>query len=224
MRSMLLQITHLTSYQYTPQVMSAQHVAHLLPRHTPAQTVQRSDLFIAPQPTQRHDQLDAFGNHETTFCLRAPHVQLQVDARSVVRTHPPEWDAQRVRTTPAWDAVQAQCHARSAGPIPEAATWCDPSELVQPHPDFIDFARPCFPPHRPLLEAAIELMHRTHQELEYVAHSTDVSTPALQALRQRRGVCQDFALIMLSCLRALGLPARYVSGYVLTDPHPGSHA
>jgi transglutaminase-like putative cysteine protease len=92
---------------------------------------------------------------------------------------------------------------------------------VPRHDNFLAYARPSFTSGRPLLEAAHDLMERIHSDFVYEPEATDVSTPALEALEMRRGVCQDFAHVMLACLRSLGLPARYVSGYLLTEPAPG---
>ncbi len=123
--------------------------------------------------------------------------------------------------SPAWESVRAAMRYRAGQPWLPAAEFCFPSAFVPLHPAFQAYAQLEFTPGRPLLEAAIGLMARIHHEFTYATASTDLTTPALEAFSRRQGVCQDFAHIMIACLRSLGLPARYVSGYLLTQPPPG---
>jgi transglutaminase-like putative cysteine protease len=120
-----------------------------------------------------------------------------------------------------WEQVRERLRYHRGAAWDPAAEFVFASPHVPRHEDFLAYARPSFTPGRPLLEAARELMERIHADFIYEPEATDVSTPALEALEMRRGVCQDFAHVMLACLRSLGLPARYISGYLLTEPPPG---
>ncbi|WP_137895037.1 transglutaminase family protein [Ramlibacter sp. 2FC] len=214
---MQLRITHETRYAYAPAVETAQHVACLQPCDTACQTVLSHSLAVLPAPAQRSQARDVYGNHRAFFSLQAPHETLSVTAVSEVRTRPRAPVASRL----AWEAVREHLRYRVGSPYDPACEFVFPSPHVPRHPAFADYARPSFAAGRPLREAAQELMARIHLDFSYVAESTEVHTPALEALAQRRGVCQDFAHIMIAGLRAMGLAARYVSGYLLTQPPPG---
>ena len=214
---MLLHIRHETHYQYNPAVENAQHAVHLRPSTGSAQTVLQHGLIISPQPEQQRDGLDVYGNSKLFFSLQTPHDELKVIADSVVQTHArPKYSAQL-----AWERVRDAFRYRAGAEHNCAWEFVFASSHVPRHEEFTDFAKPSFPPGRPLLEAADDLMARIHSAMIYDGDSTDVETPALVALQQRKGVCQDFAHIMVACFRAMGLPARYVSGYMLTQPAPG---
>ena len=222
---MLLQITHTTTYHYTPQVNSAQHMAHLLPRTTPSQTVHRSELTVDPAPATRRDAMDVYGNARTFFSIPGAHAQLQLQAQSWVQTQPTALNEHALANwraaSPAWEKVREHFRYHAGAQWDAATEFSFASPHVQAHAEFANYARASFTPQRPLLDAAVDLMQRIHRDFEYASQSTDVHTPALQALSQRKGVCQDFAHIWLSCMRTLGLAARYVSGYVLTEPPAG---
>jgi transglutaminase-like putative cysteine protease len=215
---MLLQIAHETSYRYTPLVRTARHLAHLCPRVTATQQLLSHRLEIAPEPAQRSEAFDAWGNALAFFSLRVAHDALRVTAQSIVQTAP----VPAVASTIAWEAVRERLRYRRDGRYEPAAEFAFASPQVPRDPQFAAYAAPSFPPGRPLLEAAQDLMRRIHADFEYHTAATDVGTPALHALRLRQGVCQDFAHVMLGCLRSLGLAARYVSGYLLTQPPPGA--
>lgn len=214
---MLLRVIHETVYEYAPPVRTAQHVAHLRPLHAANQQVLEHRVAIVPDPAERHDSLDAFGNSRLFFGVPAAHPQLRVIANSVVSTRP----VAQPRSSVPWEAVRERFRYRRGGSYDAAAEFLFASPYVPRHDDLAAYARPSFTPGRPLLEAARDLSSRIHREFEYVSEATDASTPALEALALRKGVCQDFAHVLLGCLRSLGLPARYVSGYLLTEPPPG---
>jgi transglutaminase-like putative cysteine protease len=197
-------------------------MVHLTPVNTAAQQVLAHALHITPEPASRSQTTDVFGNRRTFFSLQTPHDTLVVEADSVVETRAP-------RSLPAsppwrlmtWELVREHFRYRAHAPFDSASEFLFASPYVPRDDAFASFARPAFKPGLPLLSAARALMERIHTELTYETASTEVNTPALQALEQGKGVCQDFAHIMLGCLRSLGLPARYVSGYLLTQPPPG---
>jgi transglutaminase-like putative cysteine protease len=212
-----LRITHETRYDYSPAVETAQHMVHLRPLDTPYQQRISHTLDVFPTPAQRSQTPDVYGNLRTFFSLQIPHTTLRVVADSVVATRPPE----PAVSTIAWEAVRERFRFHAGAAWDAAAEFIFASHHVPRHEDFTAYARPSFPPGRPLIAAARDLMTRIYTDFTYASQSTEVNTPALDALAQRRGVCQDFAHIMIGCLRAMGLPARYVSGYLLTQPPPG---
>jgi transglutaminase-like putative cysteine protease len=214
---MLLRITHETRYDYVPPVKTAQHMAHLRPADTAWQRLLRHHLAITPTPTRQGEASDVWGNGRVFFSLQQAHAQLCVRAESVVETTPRPPPA---RDMP-WDDVRERMRYHRHAAFDPASQFAFASTYVPRHADFIAYAAPTFTPGRPLLEAARELCARIHADFQYHAEATDVSTPALEALKLRQGVCQDFAHVMLGCLRSLSLPARYVSGYLLTEPPPG---
>lgn len=215
---MRLSITHQTTYRYGTPVESSHHMAHLTPPNGPTQQVLTHTLEIDPCPDSgAHTRIDAFGNTVSQWFLAQRHSQLTVRAHSSVRTQ---------ALAPAQTDVSCEQAHRSSRHLvwPQASLWplyAHPSTHAPRHPELGHFARPDFHPDRPLLEATIAFMHRIHSQLTYDNTSTHVDTPAAQALQAGRGVCQDFAHIMLAGLRHMGHAACYVSGYVLTHPAPG---
>ena len=214
---MRLRITHDTRYRYEPPVLTAVHMTHLTPPPTRCQDRLDARLQVHPQPASITESLDIYRNVRTFFEIASPHDELLVRASSLVETHAPD----PVGSTLAWDAVRDSFVYHVGAEWHPAAEFIYPSTYVHPSDPFADYARPSFPPGRPLIDAARELMQRVHQDFTYASRSTEINTPAAEALAQRRGVCQDFSHVMLACLRSLGLPARYVSGYLLTQPPPG---
>lgn len=217
-----LRILHRTTYRYQGSVDMAQHMAHLSPVDTATQDVLSHSLHIEPEPATCSQTHDAFGNLRSFFSQQAPHETLEVLADSLVRTRVPAplpddpvWRAQT------WERVREHFRYRAGAPWDAASEYLFASTHVPCDDAFVAFARPAFPAGRPMLAAARALMVLIHTKLLYESDSTEVNTPALEALEQGKGVCQDFAHIMIGCLRSLGLPARYVSGYLLTQPPPG---
>jgi transglutaminase-like putative cysteine protease len=218
---MLLHITHTTTYHYVPQVNTAQHMAHLLPREGVSQSVQQSELHINPTPAATSTHEDVFGNNRTFFSLPVAHDKLSITAKSVVETHFMPYPPELALDTPAWEKVREHFVYHSGAAWDAATEFVFASPYVQPHPDFAEYARASFTANRPVLIAACDLMSRIHQEFTYETASTDINTPALEALKRRKGVCQDFAHILIGCLRTQGLAARYVSGYLVTEVPEG---
>lgn len=214
---MQLHITHETCYDYAPAVDIAQHMAYLKPRNTTNQQLLSHELRVTPEPNAQSAILDVYGNTRAFFSLQVAHNQLQVIARSVVATQAPHvWE-----NAMPWKQVRERFRYCAKNPFDTAAEFVFASPYVPRHTDFAAYARPSFASQESLLLAARDLMQRIYRDFTYESQSTEVNTPALQALAQRKGVCQDFAHIMIACLRAHGLPARYVSGYLLTQPAPG---
>jgi transglutaminase-like putative cysteine protease len=214
---MLLQITHQTRYDYQPVVEVAQHMAYLQPLQHAGQELLAHQLTVSPEPTQQIVATDVYNNARCFFALQTPHAVLDVQAMSIVRTHMGVLPV----STLAWETLRDQLLYQAGQPYDPASEFVFASPFVPRHADFADYAQPSLRPGISALQVAIDLMERIHRDFIYETNSTQINTPALEALAQRKGVCQDFAHIMLSCLRAAGLPARYVSGYLLTVPPPG---
>ncbi|MDI9232513.1 transglutaminase family protein [Limnohabitans lacus] len=213
---MHLAITHETRYSYSPAVQTAQHVAHLQPANTPCQTVLQHQLDVEPAATVQHN-IDAFCNHRAYWALNNPHDGLRVRAYSELQTS----TIAPATSSQSWESVREHFRYRGGHPADVNNGFVFGSHHAPVHEAFLAYAQSSFSPGRPLMQAAIELTARMHRDFTYASQSTDINTPAIEALESRRGVCQDFAHILLACLRSLGLPARYVSGYLLTQPPPG---
>lgn len=216
------QIFHDTQYRYAAPVSLAQQQAHLWPRECAWQRCLFQELDIQPEPSRRQDGLDVFGNPLTRLAFERPHAALQVNARLLVEVfaHAPRSLAE----SPPWEQVVAQLtyHGQALSEAElEAAAYRVESPFVRLKQAFADYAEDCFAPARPFLEAVSALMGKIFREFTYDGEATLVATPLLEVLERRRGVCQDFAHLMLACLRARGFAARYVSGYLLTQPPPG---
>ncbi|MCB8746556.1 transglutaminase family protein [Rhodoferax sp. U2-2l] len=215
---MRLAISHETVYEYQPAVETAQHMAYLTPLNTPDQQLLSHRLEITPQPTQTSATRDVFGNTRHFFALQVPHRRLRVVATSEVLTQPSNLPHNLI----AWEAVRERFRYHAGATFDAANEFVFASSMAPHHSDFASYARPSFPPGQGLLLCALDLMHRIYRDFTYESLSTEVNTPALQALAQRKGVCQDFAHIFVACLRSMGLAARYVSGYLLTAAAPGT--
>jgi transglutaminase-like putative cysteine protease len=218
-----LAVEHTTEYRYGNAVELAQHVAWLRPREEPWQQLLEFDLLIEPPPDHAREDIDHHGNPRLLFSLARPHDALQVCARSRVRLHP-RAAALQPRASQGWERVARRLRYRAGWTWEPAAEFTAWSPYVPRLSALREYAAPSFTPGRPLAEAAIELMQRIHDEFEYRSASTQIDTPLAQVLALRRGVCQDFAHVLVGALRAMGLAARYVSGYLLTRPPPGRPA
>jgi transglutaminase-like putative cysteine protease len=220
---MRLRIRHATTYRYGDPVATSHHEAHLTPRSGPHSTVLDTQISIAPTPIFRRDRYDYFGNAMLTFSLHEPHQMLEVVAVSVVDNHRALLDDQALAASPAWELVRDQLQAaRGRGKEELGAlemTFATPQTAASDQ--VRDYARPSFPPGQPVLVGARDLTRRIHADFRYDTKATVVSTPIDEVMERRLGVCQDFAHVQIACLRSLGLPASYVSGYLVTRPPPG---
>lgn len=215
---MRLRITHETVYDYRPVVETAQHVAYLTPLQKPAQQLLSHWLEVTPIPSRLSLTTDVYGNTRSFFSLQVPHRQLQVIGHSEVVTR----SSSLPMSAMTWESVRERLRYQAGEPFDGASEFVFASPMVPRQSEFALYARPSFPQGRSLQFAALDLMHRMFTDFTYESQSTEINTPALQALEQRKGVCQDFAHIYIACLRSLGLAARYVSGYLLTQPAPGT--
>ncbi len=218
--SILLEVAHETRYDYTAPVSLAHHLAHLQPLQDEHQRLLAFDLVITPPAAHVRDSVDAMGNAARYFSLAQPHQRLSVVALSRLRVAPRFADLQ-AEASPAWDKLAARLRYVAQAPFEPAAEFALPSPYVPRLAALRAYGDASFRPGRPVAVAAIELMRRIHADFRYESHSTDIDTPLATVWRDKRGVCQDFAHLMAGVLRLRGLPARYVSGYLLTRAPEG---
>ena len=213
-------VEHLTRYAYTAPVSQSWQLLHLVPRSLPWQSLLSHALHIDPLPDERHDAADAFGNTATHFALHGAHRQLQVRMECVVEVGPRPSDFSAGANV-SWEAVRDAVHHEPQLDDLVPARMRESTLLVPWSEAARVYAAPAFVLGRSWLECVTDLMQRIHRDFEFEPGATTVSTSVDEVLYQRSGVCQDFAHLMLACLRGHGLPARYVSGYLLTDPPEG---
>ena len=216
---MKYRIVHNTTYRYSEPASLSQNELILRPRETAAQKVGSSRLEIRPKPEIVNDRNDYFGNPVQGFMIQHPHTELSMIATSLVDTFSPTVPA--AESTPAWESVARQLTVHELPEEMEAYQFVFASPLTTTGAAVKDFVQPFFPPRRPILEGAVDLMGKIFSDFTYDKNATTVETGVDQVLRNRKGVCQDFAHLMISGLRSLGLAARYVSGYLETLPPPG---
>jgi transglutaminase-like putative cysteine protease len=216
------QIFHDTHYHYDSPVSLAQQLAHLWPRSCTWQRCTAQQLQISPEPNSRRDELDVFGNPLTRLAFERPHDELLVNASLTIEVLPrpvPDFSL-----SPAWEDTRSALTYSSQPLSPDLLEACRfrfESPYVHLKRNFVEFSESCFPPGRPLLLGVQALMEKIFSEFTFDAEATQVATPLVEVLERRRGVCQDFAHLMLACVRSRGLAARYISGYLLTQPPPG---
>jgi transglutaminase-like putative cysteine protease len=212
-------LRHRTTYAYGNAVSFARCVLRLIPNSSPGQTVLKTGLKVTPRPSAEDERIGPFGEVMVTVVIDKPHDTLIIEANSRVDVHaPPAPDA--AASLP-WEAVRAEAFASTGLEANGPAVFLYPTRRTPKVESITDYARESFPPGRPIIEAADELMRRIHAEFKYDPGATEVSTPVLEAFNARHGVCQDFAHVMICGLRGLGLPASYISGYLRTIPAPG---
>lgn len=215
-----LEVVHETAYRYSQPVALSHHVAHLEPLSDEGQHLEAFDLAIQPPPVARRPGIDAFGNACLHFALSRPHTELVVRSRSLVRLAP-RFDGLEPEAGPAWEVVRDRLRYVARAPFDPAVAFVQPSPFVPRLEELARVARASFVRGRPVASAALDLMHRVFAEFDYRSQSTDVDTPVARVLESRTGVCQDFAHVAIGACRMMGVPARYVSGYLLTGPLPG---
>jgi transglutaminase-like putative cysteine protease len=210
-------VTHRTTFEYSGPVEQSYNEAHLRPRSTDHQRCDRHTLEIEPEPTSRSEYVDAFGNAVTIFVVAGGFDRLSVTATSTVAVR-------AVAPSPPslpWESAQWLLDIDRQDGSRQARPFRAPSRLVPASPRLAEYAEPSFAVGRPLVDAAVDLAGRIHRDFVYEPGFTSVTTPVLEVLEYRRGVCQDFAHLAVGCVRSMGLAARYVSGYIETLPPAG---
>ena len=217
---MKYKITHTTTYEYADVVPVCQNLTHLIPRSGERQHCSYQRFMVKPSPTTFNRRVDYFGNPEQEFSIHEGHRVLRITAISkvqVLAVNLPSLDA-----SPGWETIRNDVAAYRTSEDLAAYQFCFSSPQVAKISEMADYARGSFLPGRPALEAAMELNRRIYEDFTYDQGATDVSTPVREVFSNRRGVCQDLAHVAIGCLRSIGLPARYVSGYLRTIPPEGA--
>ena len=216
---MIYRVRHRTTYHYEDPVSVSHHIVRLTPRNLPQQTCRESHVSVLPAPPDSSEHYDYFGNTLTSFMLNEPHDSLIVEANSdleVKAVDPPDFSQ-----SSAWEMVRESLAGDHSDESLNAYQFVFDTRRVASSPVLAAYARESFPAGRPLLEAVLDLTRRVHQDFRFDKKATEVATPVQTFFEKRRGVCQDFAHLQIGCMRSLGLPARYVSGYLRTMPPPG---
>jgi transglutaminase-like putative cysteine protease len=211
-------IRHETRYTYAADVVHSHHLLHLVPRPAAYQECLEHDIEIVPDAHHSANEIDAFGNPLIRLELAQPHRELAVISTMEIEVH--NRPAVDVSTTMPWEKVRDAFAYRGAWPSRDeldAARFRHESPHVRLKQTFTDYSAECFPESQPILVCAEQLSTKLHGDIKYAPGETTISTAVTEVLEKRRGVCQDFAHLMISCLRSRGLPARYVSGYLRTN-------
>lgn len=216
---MLYSVRHETRFEYAAPVSISHQLLKLRPRRCARQNVLDPQLQITPAPIVDREWEDYFGNTVEFATVQEPHKELVITSTARVEVAP----GMNIMLdfSPAWEIVAQTMQNPTHPEALIASQFCYESPYVGLHAEVRDYAQKSFAPGRPLLAAVMDLTSRVFKDFTYQGGVTDVSTPVMEVLRARHGVCQDFAHLQIACLRSLGLPARYVSGYLLTHPPPG---
>ncbi|MGZ8182647.1 MAG: transglutaminase family protein [Methylobacter sp.] len=225
---MKYRITHSTLYQYSQLVGLCQNEARLQPRDFWRQQCQSSRFDISPEPGDFHERRDFFGNRVAYFAIQQAHQRLMVTAVSEVTVFPRQ-SCDDLANLTTWEHVRDQLQGSPGqtqqqdgyDELLDAKLYVLDSPMVITSSDLANYAQSSFLPNRPLVQVVADLMQRIHADFTYAPSSTTIATPLSDVLHFRRGVCQDFAHLAIGCLRSFGIAARYVSGYVETQPEPG---
>jgi transglutaminase-like putative cysteine protease len=213
-------VVHETRYKYQSTVSLSQQYLHMTPRSFAYQETESHLIWLDPVVDDSRDGVDYFGNCTRHVSLTLPHDSLLVHAESTVALRARPGLAQIAGSLP-WESVRDMMGKEKSAATLEACRYLYASPHVTSFPALEAYARLSYLPGRPQLDAALDLTHRIFEDFEFDGKATDISTPLEQVLHGRRGVCQDFAQLMIGCLRSIGLPARYMSGYILTHPPAG---
>ncbi|MBK8174694.1 MAG: transglutaminase family protein [Rhodospirillales bacterium] len=216
---MLYEVSHRTTYRYSIPVSFSHHLLHLSPRACAHQTCHRTALIILPTPSQHSSGTDYYGNPVTYITLQNQHKELILHARSVIEV----MSLPKVipEQTQPWDDVYRRLYHDTSEAGRDALQFVFETAKTKASADIHAYAIASFPPRRPVLAGVIDLTRRIFKDFKFDPTATTVSTPVKDVFKARRGVCQDFAHLQIACLRSLRLPARYVSGYLMTRPPEG---
>ena len=208
---MLYRATHLTRFHYEAPVLQSQSEARLTPRSFPGQILHESRIDFDPEPAVVEQRTDYFGNVVTSFGVFTTHDEFSATAVSIVEVEPRPY---QMLPTISWEDARDRIAGQAEPDLLEPYEFVFDSRYAAAAPELAAYAEPTFSPGRPLIDAVGEFSHRIHAEFKYAPKSTEIDMPLLEVLSNKRGVCQDFAHIMIGALRSLRLPARYVSGYL----------
>ena len=213
-------ITHTTTYQYQKPVSICHNEARLIPLNTPYQQCQSSQIVVEPPASDYRERTDFFGNQVAYFSIQQEHQELSVSAISHVNTLSEEKNPDSFNLLSWEESVRSFAEPQDDNTM-YARQYILNSPLISTNHEMKSYAERSFLEGRLIIDAVQDLMERIHRDFTYDPHFTTISTPLLDVLKHRRGVCQDFAHLAIGCLRAMGLAARYVSGYIETLPPEG---
>ncbi|WP_354699959.1 hypothetical protein DSM112329_00217 [Paraconexibacter sp. AEG42_29] len=213
-------VVHRTEYQYAAEVSASYSQLRMLPRDAPRQRCISAGVVVDPRPDHQREHVDYFGNRVEHVAIQHRHRRLHLTTSSVVEVDEAA-GALPLLGDRSWEEVRDSVGVVPGPDAVAAVHFALDSALVRSGPDFAAYAQPSFTPGRSIVEAVCELTSRIHADFEFAPGETKTDTTPEEALKERHGVCQDFAHVGVACLRSLGLPARYVSGYMETDPPPG---
>ena len=216
---MRYRVNHQTEYFYADRVPLCHNVIRLRPRDTAFQTCERNQLSITPTPADERERVDYFGNHAIWIAVQEPHHSLKIEMTSEVNVASSAMPVDL--KSPPWDQVPAIISGGLDPTVLAAREYTFDSPYITRCAELADYAKPDFPPGAPLVDCIMNLTHRIFDEFIFDTDATTIGTPLLEILHHHHGVCQDFAHLQIGCMRSLGLPARYVSGYLVTKPPPG---
>jgi transglutaminase-like putative cysteine protease len=211
---MLYQVSHSTRYTYESPVSHSLNEVRLTPRACQAQQVRTTAIHVQPEPAFMHQRQDYYGNSVASFELFEKHDHLEISGESIVEVLPAQANSLSISWEDARESLESQTDWSSI----EASEFSHNSPHVSVTPQLDEYARKTFASGRPLLEAVQELTHRIHTDFKYRPQSTSIGITLGEVMKHRRGVCQDFAHVMIGALRSQRLAARYVSGYVRPGP------
>ncbi len=214
------QVVHETEYRYASPVTSSYGQACLLPRDLAGQTCVESSLAIDPVPSDQRARTDFFGNRVSFFTVAQPHDVLTITGSSTVDVTADRGSLSLGSDEP-WEQVRDRCRDLSGAVGVDARQHLLDSVSAPTTETSRSYAETSFTPNRPVIDAVAELASRIHADFDFDPHATDVTSTIDDLFEARGGVCQDFAHLAVSCLRSIGLPGRYVSGYLETIPPPG---
>lgn len=217
---MRYRIRHITKYKYAARVTHCYNLANLVPRDTERQKCIRSRIIVSPQPTVTNKHTDYFGNESYHFEIQTIHTELSITAESEIETKETNSDLNLDFGIAYSDALQLIKTSTDIDII-NAREFCVDSPMIRASEALADYARPSFIASRSLNSCVAELTNRIYNDFTYTPGFTTIATPISEVLEHKRGVCQDFAHLQIGCLRAMGIPAKYVSGYMETLPPPG---
>ncbi|MFT4214762.1 MAG: transglutaminase family protein [Microbacterium sp.] len=215
---MTYRVWHRTAYSYSKPVQDSVGLFHLTPRDLPWQRVSASGVSVDPPPGDLSADVDYFGNAATYFHLTDPHDALTIEASSEVTVEVPVYDSFALAQP--WELARPLLHPDQSGAW-SAAEYALRSPRVQHVAEATEYAAASLTPGRPIGEAVTDLMHRIFRDFDFDKTATTVTSTVADAMRKRAGVCQDFAHVALAGLRGNGIAARYMSGYLATQPPPG---
>lgn len=214
-------VTHATVYQYNEPVSLCHNLALLKPKSTATQICHETQLDITPLPDIINEYEDFFGNKVTYFAIQQEHKKLVVTVTSFIENTNTKNIQFNFFESVAWEEAKKQI----ADPIPDNAEirqYIAETPMTAFNDDIKEYALASFTRGRALFEGANDLMQRIYTDFRYTPGFTTIATPVAEVMKRRKGVCQDFAHLAIACIRSLGLPARYVSGYIETIPEDGA--